>query len=230
MNGELTLPLAFTTGVFGALHCLGMCGGIASGFFVRYGRGVASVAQYHAARIFIYAMFGVAGAVLGRVLVQTGVIGKGQGLLMMTAGLVIVALGLDMLGLLPRFGRKSASRRDVRLGEGELISPPAPRTCGRWLPVLTGAMNGVVPCGLVFSIAIKAAATADPLQAGLLMLAFGLGTVPTMALVSLTGMAIGQRVRGIFARLAGATVVALGLWTLYEGWVFFDIMRGLSNW
>ena len=36
--------------------------------------------------------------------------------------------------------------------------------------------------------------------------------------------------QGLFARLAGLTVVALGLWTLYEGWVFFDIMRGLSNW
>ena len=40
MNAELTLPLAFATGLFGALHCLGMCSGIAGGFFVRCGSGI----------------------------------------------------------------------------------------------------------------------------------------------------------------------------------------------
>ena len=79
-------------------------------------------------------------------------------------------------------------------------------------------------------MAVKAAATADPLRAAGLMTAFGLGTLPTMGLVSLTGMMIGAKARGLFARLAGAGVVVLGLWTLYEGAVFFDIMRGLGNW
>ena len=51
-----------------------------------------------------------------------------------------------------------------------------------------------------------------------------------VGLVSLTGMMIGAKARGLFARLAAAGVVVLGLWTLYEGAVFFDIMRGLGNW
>ena len=95
--------------------------------------------------------------------------------------------------------------------------------------MLAGALNGMVPCSLILSIAIKAAATGDPLEAGLLMLAFGLGTLPTMGLVSLAGQAIGRGARGLFARLAGLAVAALGLWTLYEGWVFYDVMRGLAS-
>lgn len=227
LDADLTLSLAFLTGVLGALHCLGMCSGLAGGYFVRCGSGIRAVLSYHGTRILVYGILGAAGALAGRVLVQQGILGKGQGLLMMVAGLVIVGLGLSMLW--PARGRRAGSLevrpppRAVRLGPG----PPRPAP---WTAAVAGAFNGLVPCGLTVSIAIKGAATADPLRAGLLMVVFGLGTLPTMGLVSLTGTAIGRRARGLFSGLAGLAVMVLGLWTLYQGWVFFDIMRGLSNW
>ena len=104
-------------------------------------------------------------------------------------------------------------------------SRPAP-----WQPWLGGLLNGLVPCSLVFSVALPAAATADPLRAGGLMLAFGLGALPPMLSVSLLADLAGERARGLFTRLAGLTVPLLGGWTFYEGLVFFDIMRGLGNW
>jgi sulfite exporter TauE/SafE len=230
VSGEPTLALAFTIGLFSALHCLGMCSGIAGGFFVHYRRAplLRALFAFHGARILVYAALGVAGAAVGRVLVQTGLIGKGQGILMITAGLVILALGLDLLGLIP--GRRRGpepARRDSHVEVRLTGGPPARRP---WVPVLAGALNGLVPCSLVFSVAIKAAATADPLRAGLLMAAFGLGTLPTMATVSWFGGVVGRRARGLLARAAGLLVVLLGLWTLYEGIVFFDVMRGLANW
>jgi sulfite exporter TauE/SafE len=230
VSGGLTLALAFTIGLFGALHCLGMCSGIAGGFFVRYRRAqlLRAVFAYHGVRVLVYSALGVAGAAAGRVLVQTGVIGKGQGILMVTAGLLILVLGLDLLGLLP--GRRRGGRHGSRRNGVEARLTTEPAVPFPWLPVLAGALNGLVPCGLVFSVAVKAAATADPLHAGLLMAAFGLGTLPTMAAVSWSGGIIGRRARGLLSRLAGFLVVALGLWTLYEGIVFFDVMRGLGNW
>ena len=228
VNADLTLPLAFLTGVLGALHCLGMCSGLAGGYFVRLGSGIAAVLSYHGARILVYGVLGMTGALAGRVLVQQGILGKAQGLVMMAAGLVIIGLGLSLLWPLPGAWLRRTKRPETRPGRQEVkLSDPPPRP---WLAALAGAFNGLVPCSLTVSIAIKGAATADPLRAGLLMLVFGLGTLPTMALVSLTGTAIGRHAQGLFARLAGLTVVALGLWTLYEGWVFFDIMRGLTNW
>lgn len=229
MNPELTLPLAFLTGVLGALHCLGMCTGLAGGYFVRCGSGVGAVLSYHSARILVYGVLGTAGALAGRVLVQQGILGKGQGLLMMLAGLIIVLLGMSRLWPLTGWTNQHAAPTQQPPAGREVTFGAAPPRPGAWLAALAGAGNGLVPCGLTVSIAIAAAATADPVRAGLLMLVFGLGTLPTMALVSLLGTAVGRHARGWFATLAGITVVALGLWTLHEGWVFFDIIRGLSN-
>jgi len=96
-------------------------------------------------------------------------------------------------------------------------------------PLLAGLLNGLVPCSLVFSVAIKAAGTADPAKAGLLMLVFGLGTLPTMAMVSVTGALISQQKLKLLEIVAALSVIALGIWTVREGWIFYDIMRGLSN-
>jgi len=107
-------------------------------------------------------------------------------------------------------------------------------------------LNGLMPCGLVFAMAIKATATADPVQAGWLMLAFGLGTLPMMgAVTSLAAWAgtwsIGETrpgttqeshaigIQSLVAPITGGLVVLMGLWTGYEGLIFFDIMRGLAN-
>ena len=225
MNPELTLAMAFATGLFGALHCLGMCGGLAGGFFVQRQVQPRLAPQfiYHASRLFIYALLGMAGAWAGRSLAQTGLTGKAQGILMMGAGLLILVLGLRMLLARPRRPALAPTRGlEVRLEP--MTRPPRP-----WSPLLFGTLNGLIPCSLVFSIALKAAATADPGRAGLLMLAFGLGTLPMMAAVTGFGAFVGARARGLSARIAGGLVAILGLWTLYEGYSFFDIMRGLAN-
>jgi sulfite exporter TauE/SafE len=225
VSGEASYLLAFTAGLFGAPHCLGMCTGLAGGFFVHQGlvrKGLPAV-LYHAGRVATYVVLGVAGALLGRVLVQSGAFGKGQGLLMIAAGLVVIVLGLGLLGVLPRV-RPARCRAPSR---GVALSPPRPRSLVT--PLLAGIGNGLVPCSLVFSVAIKASTVASPLEAAGLMLVFGLGTVPAMLGVSLLGGSLGNALRGVRLRAAGLVVVALGAWTLYEGVVFYDVMRGLGN-
>ena len=96
-------------------------------------------------------------------------------------------------------------------------------------PALAGLGNGLVPCSLVFSVATRATATADPAQAALLMLCFGLGTLPVMGTVTALGGLIGCRARAQGRRLAGGIVVLLGGWTLYEGLVFYQVMKGLAD-
>jgi hypothetical protein len=222
---EFGLLLAFTTGLAGTPHCLGMCSGLAGGLFLHQGlvqRGLPA-ALYHGVRVLTYVALGTAGALLGQVIVQVGGFGKAQGLLMIAAGLAIVALGLGLLGVL-RFAAPARCRFAVPApGEGTRSRPRLARFA------LAGVGNGLVPCSLVFSVAIKAAATASPAQAAALMLAFGLGTVPAMLGVSLLAGALGNRACGRGRILAGVAVVALGLWTLYEGIVFYDVMRGLAG-
>jgi uncharacterized protein len=226
VNGEFTLALAFATGLFGSFHCIGMCSGINGGFTLSYAGNprLYPLLAYHGTRILIYVLFGIAGALLGRVVVQTGIIGKTQGVLMIIAGIVVVLLGLNLLGLLRR-------RKPTRNQVHPIRFSPKPESFKKPIsPWLAGLLNGLVPCSLVFSVAVQAAATADPLRAAMLMLAFGAGTLPSMVGISLLGSTIGSHLRGGLAKLAGVTVIMLGLWTLYEGATFFDIMRGLANW
>ena len=96
------------------------------------------------------------------------------------------------------------------------------------MPLLAGLLNGFVPCSLLFSVALKTVA-AQPLQAGALMLCFGLGTLPMTLSVTLMGALGGHFTRGSWNLLTGILVLAFGGWTLYEGWYFFDIMRGLAG-
>ena len=230
MNAEFSYALAFATGVFGAFHCLGMCSGLAGGFFAGYGwqRSLAPFIAYHSSRILVYSLLGIIGALLGRVIVQSGIIGKGQGLLMILSGSIIVMIGLFML----RRAAKTTQNAEPTSCEQQqpITFFDKATTPGRLAPFIGGSLNGLVPCSLVFSVAIKAAATADPMRAGMLMLSFGAGTLPTMATVSAIGGLLSCKLKGLFAILTAVLVIALGLWTLYEGWVFYDIMRGLANW
>lgn len=213
MSADFGYALAFLTGIFGAGHCLGMCSGLAAGAMLpQGGRRVAAVLAYHGSRIAVYVLLGALGAGLGRVLVQSGALGKFQGQLMIMAGLVVVVLGLSFAGLLP-----------VRLRQH------CPRSAPRLTPPLAGLVNGMVPCSLVFSVAVRATASADPLHAGLLMLSFGIGTLPAMGMVSVVGSLFAWRARGLGRRLAGGSVVLLGVWTVYEGVVFYQVMRGLAS-
>jgi uncharacterized protein len=225
VKAELTLAMAFAAGLFGGLHCLGMCGGLAGGFFIQRQAQprLSSQLLYHASRLVLYALLGMAGAWAGQTLAQSGLTGKGQGVIMMVAGVLILVLGLRMLLALSKGSCKAPTQGpEVRLDA-------KPRTQRSWSCLLFGAFNGLMPCGLIFSMGVKATATGDPGRAGLLMLAFGLGTLPMMVAVTLFGAFIGARVRNQAAQIAGGLVIALGLWTLYEGYVFFDIMRGLAN-
>lgn len=226
MSGEFTYALAFITGLLGAGHCLGMCGGLAGGFAVHqsHWRRPLPLLGYHGSRIAVYVLLGALGAALGRTLVQTGALGKFQGQLIILAGLVIIALGLGVAGLLP----KLAPRR-CNDNAGTQALRPMSLWRQRLAPLLAGLANGLVPCSLVFSVALRATATADPLQAGLLMLFFGLGTLPAMGAVTALSGYIGCRAHGIAQRLAGIAVITLGAWTVYEGAIFYQVMSGLAN-
>ena len=227
MSGEFGVALAFLTGLLGAGHCLGMCSGLAAGPALHQGTWwrLGPLLAYHGSRIAVYVALGTLGATLGRTLVQTGALGKAQGLLLIVAGLVIIGLGLSLTGLLPWLAPSPCR------GGAPSVAAPVPIASwrARLAPALAGLANGLVPCSLVFSVATRATASADPLQAAGLMLSFGLGTLPVMGAVTALGGRIGHQARGSSLRLAGLVVMLLGAWTLYEGLVFYEVMSGLAN-
>ena len=76
---------------------------------------------------------------------------------------------------------------------------------------------------------IKTLVSASLVDAALIMFFFGLGTLPAMLLVTLSGAVVGARMIERFVLITAILIILMGSWTLYEGIVFYDIMRGLAG-
>lgn len=213
-----SLPLfaaAFVTGLLGSAHCFGMCAGISGLFAVN-----ASVASlraqlsmaiaYNVGRVLSYAFLGVLVAAVGHSVVNAiptiaAPVRLASGLLIVIVGLQ-VAFGWQFLAPLEKAGARIWNR----------IAPAAKNL----LPVTSmpkslglGLLWGWLPCGLVYSVLLLAATTADPVQGGLVMVSFGLGTMPAMIA---TGIST-SRLSLFMSRNrlgAGLLIVLLGLLTL----------------
>jgi len=224
---EFSYWLAFMTGILGSGHCLGMCGSLVSGFFLRLGaKSGAPYLAYHAARVTVYGLIGLTAASLGAVLVQTGIVGKAQGLLQIFAGLVVILLGFDLLGLSPvrntlRFAPLAWLRRQFA---------EATRRGSVGGAAIGGALNGLMPCSMTMALAVQATTAPSPAEGGLLLLAFGAGTLPSMLAASFLFGKLGAKTRGWLLRGAALFVIALGLSTLWQGLAYYSVMRNLANW
>ena len=84
-----------------------------------------------------------------------------------------------------------------------------------------GMLNGIIPCGLVYSFAIIAASTASPIWGGVIMLIFGLSTIPTLFFLgTVTKFLQKGSTRKVMMRISAFLVIAYGVFTLYKGYNF----------
>jgi len=162
-------------------------------------------------------------AALGTVLVQTGSFGKLQGLLQIVAGLVVTLLGLDLLGVSPwrnslGFAPLAWLRRQFVAATARGVLPGA---------IIGGAINGLMPCSMTMAMAVKATTAPSVLEGGLLMLAFGAGTLPSMLSASFLFGKLGVRTRGWLLKGAALFVIVLGLATVWQGIAYYLVMQRL---
>jgi sulfite exporter TauE/SafE len=208
---------AFITGLLGSAHCLGMCGGISGLFAVN--ASITSMKQqfpkaisYNAGRIATYAILGVVVAMLGK-----GAVGSipdlaapvrlASGLLIMLVGLQ-VAFGWRLLSLVENAGAR-LWRRVAPAAKGLVPVENLLQALG------LGLIWGLLPCGLVYSVLLLAATTADPSSGALVMIAFGLGTMPAMVATGVSASKLAQFMNrrrmgaGILIILMGIATIAM---------------------
>jgi sulfite exporter TauE/SafE len=209
------LTTAFVTGLLGSAHCFGMCGGISGLFAMNVN--VASLKTqfpnaiaYNAGRVLSYAILGAAVALLGKTLVSG--IPNIAAPVRFASGVLIILVGLQLafswriLAPLESAGAKVWNR----------IAPAAKglvpvQSVGQAIGL--GLIWGWLPCGLVYSVLLLAATTAEPTAGGLVMVAFGLGTMPAMIATGISASKLAQFMNG--KRLgAGLLIVLLGLATI----------------
>jgi sulfite exporter TauE/SafE len=222
---EFSLIAVFLVGLLGGVHCLGMCGSIVGVFTAQVPEDTARWPfhlAYSTGRIASYAL---AGAVVGAV-GQAGLLMRDavpvQHLLFTLSSLMLIVLGLYLAGVW------GAVRQLERLGGG-LWQKLQPYTT-RLLPVNTvpralglGALWGWLPCGLVYSVLLTALASGSAARGALIMLAFGLGTLPNLLAIGLFWESVKGWVQSPRMRLAAGLLVALfGVYGLIKvGYTFY---------
>ena len=75
-----------------------------------------------------------------------------------------------------------------------------------------GMVWGWLPCGLVYSVLVTALSTGSAVQGGLLMMAFGLGTLPTLLAMGMAAVRLKSLLQKIWVRrFSGLLVLGFGL-------------------
>lgn len=213
---EFSLLSALLVGLFGGVHCVGMCGGIVAAFSFRTDGKKPPFRLhlgYNLGRVLSYALFGALAGALGASLNLLEIRHLQTALYVLAQG-VMILLGLYLAGwnqwvlIFEKAGGALWSR--VQPVFRKLL--PVKNLPGA---VLAGMVWGWLPCGLVYSVLVAALAAGSATSGAALMLAFGLGTLP-----NLLGMAFfAQRLqpfmqKPIVRRAAGLLVAGFGIWGL----------------
>ena len=216
---ELVAPAAtaLLAGLLGSAHCFGMCAGISGLFAMRAGMaGLRSqlplALTYNLGRLLSYAILGAAVAAIGSQFV--GDMPALAGPVRLVAGILIVLIGLQiafdlrLLGFLEHMGG-AAWEKIAPVSRKLLPVTSAPRALG------LGLMWGLLPCGLVYSVLLVAAASGDAANGAVVMFSFGAGTTPAMLLTGLGAARLSAIMQQRRTRLgAGLLIIALGLLTI----------------
>lgn len=208
------LASAFVIGLLGGVHCAGMCGGIVGALSFGLpqsglGRQLGFQLAYNAGRILSYGLAGTLAGGLGLLLAEQSGLAQAQRILLLIASLFMALLGLYLGGWWPSFARLERLglplwKRLEPLGRG-LLPLRSPSQA-----LLLGGLWGWLPCGLVYSSLIWSLSAGGAMQGGLLMLAFGLGTLPNLLLMGLLASRLQAFIHRPWVRkLAGASVLIL---------------------
>jgi sulfite exporter TauE/SafE/copper chaperone CopZ/plastocyanin domain-containing protein len=233
-----TLPLAqmgmgygmlFVIGLVTSVHCVAMCGGInlsqclpqdAGGGKGRLRReAFLPSILYNGGRVISYTAVGVIVGALGRVV---SVSGRFQGAVQLGAGVFMVIMGVNMLGVFPflrRFSLRMPRIFAKRLGEQRAVNKS---------PLLVGLLNGLMPCGPLQAMQIYALSTGSPLVGGVSMFLFSMGTVPLMFGIGALGRILGKAHKVMKAGAVLVTVMGMTMFTYGFNLLgfSFDFVRG----
>lgn len=220
MDSALPLLAAFYAGLAGSLHCVSMCGGIATLGGLGTARPTLNVVLFNGGRVASYAVAGALGAWL---------VALGVGFVPSPTARLLVALltGAILAGLGLYFAFGVRAFRGVEALGGRFWQAIAPAV-RRLLPIrhplaalAAGAAWGWLPCGLVYMTLPLAWATGQPLTGALVMVVFGVGTAPAMVGLGLGGGGLRSALRRpSVRRWAGVTLVAFGVLMASSPWLF----------
>ena len=208
------LVLAFTLGLFGSLHCVGMCGPIVLLIPLqrqRKGFRYLQLGAYFIGKTLTYALMGLLFGLVGE-----GVfIAEYQQEFSIFAGLLMILMGLFSLLHLRVKGLGNPLLKGFSLLKNALGKQLSKKTVTSSLSI--GFLNGFLPCGLVYTALFGALAMGNWRGSMTYMTAFGVGTIPLMLLLILLGDFLPLALRRRLNQWLPLVVILVGILFILRG-------------
>lgn len=217
-DSKMSYGMLFIVGLLTSVHCITLCGGINLSQCIPAKdsddeskskiKTIMPAIMYNAGRVISYSAIGFLLGGIGMLL--TGGSGVGiplllQGILKIIAGLFMVIMGINMLGIFPtlrRFQIRFPQRSAIKINQKK-------RSEKR--PLFVGVLNGLMPCGPMQSMQIIALGSGNPFLGAAAMFMFSLGTIPLMLGLGSLVSALGKKYTRIVMQIGAILVVVLGL-------------------
>lgn len=206
-----TNEIAFFIGLFGSIHCVGMCGPLALAVPTIHNKWwlvVSDKLLYNIGRIISYSFLGLLIGFIGR---QLWLLGLQQGVSMLT-GLLIVMAGFARLFKIKFKDNKLLSK--LLLPVNRALNYALRHKAGN---LVVGMLNGFLPCGFVYLALVGAVNTSAPLMAMQYMFWFGMGTFPLMLIATVSSGFMGPPLRRRINKAMPYLMICLGFWFVLRG-------------
>lgn len=202
--------IAFTIGIMGSFHCIGMCGPIAFALPLDR-RSKWSIYKggllYNLGRIFTYSILGL---MIGAIGFSFSLFGWQQFLSVFIGSMMILSLvaikvniPLGKWSMLISKLQSALSLRFKKTGSFNLFG--------------IGTLNGLLPCGLVYMAIASATVSQTPLEGMQMMALFGLGTIPLMWSVAILGASVTQAWKNNIKAITPYFIFAIGALFIIRG-------------
>ncbi|VAW52248.1 hypothetical protein MNBD_GAMMA06-193 [hydrothermal vent metagenome] len=223
MSEPITLTAAFLLGFFSTLHCIGMCGGIIGALSLSLPAKVKNnkiklfgfVLSYNIGRLISYSIAGFIAGAIGTGILQSAGFQQAHIALKIIGVTMMVTIGLYLTGWLPQL----AKVEKIGIPLWKQLEPIGRKL----LPVTSipkaltyGFIWGWLPCGMVYFVLIWSLTAGSAFQGSLTMLAFGLGTLPTLLAAGFMASWLTRFARSTYARqIIGLLIIAMAIGSLF---------------
>lgn len=203
--------LSFFIGLFGSIHCIGMCGPLAFAVPVtgnKWWPVITDRALYNSGRVVTYSLLGLLAGFAGRQLWLFGL----QQIICIVSGILILFVSISRLFKIHLLGNHFGTKLFYPVNK--LLAWALQHHSGHFV---VGLINGLLPCGLVYAALTGAVATPSALKGMEYMFWFGAGTFPLMLLATVSSGFITRPLRNKINSAIPYLTIVLGLWFVIRG-------------
>ena len=225
--GSVTYGTAFLIGIVASLStCMAVVGGLVlsmSATFAKEGDKIKPQLMFHGGRIVSFFVFGgVIGAIGSAFTLNAGATFT----LSLIIGIAMIILGINLLDVFHWAKKLQPSMPKLIAKHAHGVS----KLNHTLTPLLVGIATFFLPCGFTQSMQLYTLSTGNFITGGLTMLAFALGTLPVLALVSFSSFSIKNSSKsGVFFKSAGLVVIMFAVFNLINSLAVIGLIPPVFN-